>query len=1307
MNNPSNSSSIDDSQPVHDNPPGLSEIAYREGTYATVLQRLINRLATQQNEQSDLPVLYLNTEQPGNWVLSLLEAWAMVVDVLTFYQERIANEGYLRTAQESRSVRYLTRAVGYEPYPGTSASTYLAFTVRVGKNEPPRHCILPRGLAVQSVPTQGQRTVSLPDVSKPPEKAALPQIFETSAELIAYSEWNAMQPITRANRPGRTLRAGSTSLRLAGIKTGLHVGDPLLIIGDAGTMGTANKQDVAWLFTLVETIEIDTAHNLTSIGWSHALGDNQQDSILHNPAVYSFQQQAKLYGYTRGGVSYTPLDTVGWSPSSIGLPNSAIHALIVQNTGTLFVATDSGVFRSNNGGANWEFASTGLMRMKIYALTIADNSTLYAGSSTGKLFTSVDNGDTWQLVISSTVRPRGLLALAAWLSLPRPASQALPSSIIRSLATYSEGQQKMIAVAMDSGVFVSADGGRLWQQPPDSGPEATPRIASWTFAAKASGQKPLVGMNRGVFPISGPNWRTWAIPLSIVVLVLSVILFVIGLLTQLAELQPTIGRLLFQSAFFESLYPSLFNISSLLLFIILLILAVAAANTLFIALTTNHPPQNAHPLPTVPVKALTFGSDGTLFAGSKDGLFRSSDNGLNWAKLAHTPTGSIQAIATNVPNAPGTLLIGMEDGQLYRSHDNGENWEAINHNLHLSSVDALMARENGLFAAGQPDSTKAEEQWSRFQVQERQLVLDRAYAHLQPDTWLVLQQDEHVATYHASTVSSIANQDYKKSTPLSSLVVDNAAPVADFDRATTTVYTGVAPLSLFDDDPIQGARLTFDRFVPELVAGKLLIISGKRLRLRVPASSLGGIAFVSATGAQEQPGADTSFEVLAATTSAGSAENTETRWQVRDRNGYVGTIAAPISDVNYELAQDDDETISEAVILQEVTTSAQTTVLLQEPLQNIYDRSTVKIYGNVVQATHGQTVENEVLGSTSKQNTYHLFTLKYKPLSFLSVMNAESNIPALLSVIVNNMPWHRVASANLDQSTRGYSVRQDEQQNTQILFGNGWAGTPPRGNENISATYRYGSGVVGNVPAGSLQLLRTRPPAIQAVTNPIAATGGTDPEATDVVRMRAPRHLQAIQRVVSLSDYQQFARIAPGIGKVQAKMLWQGRSHLLLLTVTGEQETKTQDNLQSVQNAIQALRAAINSATAAPAQPLVILPYEPLSFQLTVNLVLDRNYSAYTDSIKAHVQQALNNAFGFAQRKLSQSVSSAEVVQVIQGVTSVLAVELTALHLRGQPAAFHDVLPAASGRLENGTLQAAQLLLIDTDADNGQRIQVE
>ena len=71
-----------------DNRPGLSAIAYRVGTQSRFKASMLARLS-----DSDLGALKaLMTREDDDFSIALLDAWASVADVLTFYQERIANE---------------------------------------------------------------------------------------------------------------------------------------------------------------------------------------------------------------------------------------------------------------------------------------------------------------------------------------------------------------------------------------------------------------------------------------------------------------------------------------------------------------------------------------------------------------------------------------------------------------------------------------------------------------------------------------------------------------------------------------------------------------------------------------------------------------------------------------------------------------------------------------------------------------------------------------------------------------------------------------------------------------------------------------------------------------------------------------------------------------------------------------------------------------------------------------------------------------------------------------------------------------
>ena len=92
--------------------------------------------------------------------LMWLEMWAYVADLLGFYDERIANESYLRTAVRAPSLRRIVGLLGYKPLPGVAGSATVAAlaegNVAVG---------LPAGTRFRSRGFDGQP----------------PQVFETGA----------------------------------------------------------------------------------------------------------------------------------------------------------------------------------------------------------------------------------------------------------------------------------------------------------------------------------------------------------------------------------------------------------------------------------------------------------------------------------------------------------------------------------------------------------------------------------------------------------------------------------------------------------------------------------------------------------------------------------------------------------------------------------------------------------------------------------------------------------------------------------------------------------------------------------------------------------------------------------------------------------------------------------------------------------------------------------------------------------------------------------------------------------------------
>lgn len=253
------------------NRPGLPALRYRAGRHGTFLESMIARLsAVYAKRQSDLADAHpdprtrpeappwLHTREPGDPSIALLDAWATVGDILTFYQERIANEGYLKTARERRSLHELANQVGYQLRPALSASVYLAFDVQAppsldpeAKVPPPHEIKIPKGTQAKSIPEPGE----------------LPAIFETTEEFTARPEWNALKP--RMTRPtvidmGTEDRLGTAfnmrKLRFQRTDHNLRAGDYLLLVeavSNAVRPGTLPRQ--------IEKVDLDQIRNQTVV----------------------------------------------------------------------------------------------------------------------------------------------------------------------------------------------------------------------------------------------------------------------------------------------------------------------------------------------------------------------------------------------------------------------------------------------------------------------------------------------------------------------------------------------------------------------------------------------------------------------------------------------------------------------------------------------------------------------------------------------------------------------------------------------------------------------------------------------------------------------------------------------------------------------------------------------------------------------------------------------------------------------------------------------------------------------------------
>jgi hypothetical protein len=160
------------------NTPGLNALTYRVGTYSSFKQSMFYGLHECYNFRG---IDFLKSD---DFVVAFLDAWATVADVLTFYQEKIANEGYLRTATERRSIIELNKFIGRGLSTGVAANTFLAFEIEenLDTNEKMK---VPVGTKVQNILTQNKK----------------PRIFETIEEIEVRPDWNHIKPCRIVRHP--------------------------------------------------------------------------------------------------------------------------------------------------------------------------------------------------------------------------------------------------------------------------------------------------------------------------------------------------------------------------------------------------------------------------------------------------------------------------------------------------------------------------------------------------------------------------------------------------------------------------------------------------------------------------------------------------------------------------------------------------------------------------------------------------------------------------------------------------------------------------------------------------------------------------------------------------------------------------------------------------------------------------------------------------------------------------------------------------------------------------------------------------
>lgn len=574
--------------------------------------------------------------------------------------------------------------------------------------------------------------------------------------------------------------------------------------------------------------------------------------------------------------------------------------------------------------------------------------------------------------------------------------------------------------------------------------------------------------------------------------------------------------------------------------------------------------------------------------------------------------------------------------------------------------------------------------------------LDAIYSKVAKDGWLALIIPDSTISRSPSgfvtlclidSVTSISRTGYAMSAKITRAAVDNTTNLGTYYDKTreTSILTQSEELPATEqplDHPLYGAFIDLQGVRIDLAAVKALAVYGKSQKLQVK-TGVNSLVFVPDNGPPNltlKPG-DT-LTIAEPTNLPLATDGSIPSWtastgplalRMLDAGGRTGSVTAALSNFTLVPASSKDPVIQEFALVSSISMTTDpyphTLIQLASELLNCYDRTATTVNTNVGAATQGMSV-TEILGSGSAATPNQKFSLKQTPLTFVQSPTPTGSATTL-SVTANGVKWKEATTLYQEPpSARVYATQNKPGGNTDIFFGDGVEGsTLPTGQNNIYADYRIGSGVSGNVAAGSITTLMDRPLGVSGVNNPQAATGGQDPQSVDQIRGNAPLSVLTLGRAVSIVDYENFARSFAGIAKAQAIWIPSGPGRGVFITVAAAGGSALPPGNLTLANLVTALHDYGN-----PLIPIHVLTFLETLFSFSADIKYDLNCDAA--AVKQSVIALLQQKYSFAARTFGQGVSADEIVAFIQAVPGVIACNVTSLAL-GQTSSAGDL--AASG----------------------------
>jgi uncharacterized phage protein gp47/JayE len=298
-----------------------------------------------------------------------------------------------------------------------------------------------------------------------------------------------------------------------------------------------------------------------------------------------------------------------------------------------------------------------------------------------------------------------------------------------------------------------------------------------------------------------------------------------------------------------------------------------------------------------------------------------------------------------------------------------------------------------------------------------------------------------------------------------------------------------------------------------------------------------------------------------------------------------------------------------------------------------------------VSATQGQTVPFEALG-TGKNLPSETMSLTFPNVleEGLTVTTGENGV---------TYPWTLVDSF-IDSSAidRHYITEVLDSGFMKITFGNGISGMKLPFGATVSARYRYGGGIAGNVGTNKLKFfLDTNVSANATVTNAAAATGGAEAESLERIKLMAPRAQRTRDRAVTPTDFEDLASKIVGVQSAKCIETFNANSDVNLYISTPDGTAASTALKNQIIEYIEP-RMVMNNT-------LNILDAAYKEFEIEAEILVKPNFS--NDETQALIETMLDAQFVAKNFQYGETVFGSQIIAKIfaihDGILNVTLIE--------------------------------------------------